>query len=118
MTVASDYQGGATIFQWQHVESEVFDLMDPPPCDFCTQGVKQDGSLIHTSPLNYHLIPLGHFSWKWNETRSRYHTYEKELLSGILTISTNFRALASLPVVWFCDNQATRSFLDGSFLKL
>ena len=115
-TDASDFQAGATIFQWQKVDGEVFANMHPKPKAFeemSTQGVKPDGTLIHNYPQNYHLVPLGHFSWKWNDTRCRYHTYEKELLAGILTIAINHRILAALPIVWFCDNQAIRSFLEA-----
>jgi len=57
-------------------------------------------------------VPLGHFSWKWNPTREKYQIYEKELLAGILAIGSNFRILGSLPIIWLCDNQATRTFLD------
>ena len=118
MTDYSDFQGGATIFQWQKVDPEVFRLMQktdqPKTQEYCTQGVNQDGTLQHNYPQGFHLVPLGYFSWKWNETRTRYHTYEKELLAGILAIAINFRILAALPIIWFCDNQATRSFLDGN----
>ena len=44
----------------------------------------------------------------------RYHTYEKELLAGTLTIATQYRILSHLPLVWLCDNQATVTFLDGA----
>ena len=60
------------------------------------------------------MVPLGHWNWKWNPTRQKYNTYEQELLSGILTIATNYRFLVNLPIVWFCDNDAVKTFLDNA----
>ena len=116
MTDASDSQGGATIFQWQLVPEEVLKqvrIVSPQgEHEFETKGVKPDGSLDHTYPSSFALVPLGHYSWKWNDTRKRYNTYERELLAGVLAISTQFRMLSHQKIVWFCDNQATRSFID------
>jgi hypothetical protein len=79
-----------------------------------TKGIHPDGSLDHSYPPSYALVPLGHYSWKWSDTRKRYNTYERELLAGILAMSTQFRMLSHQKIVWFCDNQATRSFLDSA----
>ena len=118
LTDASDSQGGATIFQWQLVPNEVLKNVRkdfvPDVSSFETKGVKPDGSFDHNYPSSFALVPLGHYSWKWNDTRKRYNTYERELLSGVLAISTQFRMLAHQKIVWFCDNQATRSFIDSA----
>ena len=76
----SDVGGGSTIFQWQTLEKEQI------PIKFQTMGVKNDGKLKHTYPENYRLVSLGHWNRKWNPARSKYSTYEQELLGGVLTI--------------------------------
>ena len=103
----SDVGGGSTIFQWQTLEKEQI------PIKFQTMGVKNDGKLKHTYPENYRLVSLGHWNWKWNPARSKYSTYEQELLGGVLTISSNYRFLSNLPIIWLCDNEAVKSFLDN-----
>ena len=114
LTDSSDVQGGATIFQWQSVPNEVLERLGKTPIPpYETKGIKPDGTFDHTYPSTYTLVPLGYYSWKWNTTRQRYHTYERELLAGVLTLGTQYRMLAHLPIVWFCDNQATKSFLDS-----
>ena len=82
ITDASDVGGGSSMYQWQTL------MPSQIPAPFYTFGTKGDGSLKHTYPPNFHLVPLGHFNWKWNSTRAKYHTYEKELLAGVLTIAT------------------------------
>lgn len=59
------------------------------------------------------LVPLGHYNWKWNEARQKYTTWEKEILSGVLTIASQGRILQNLPIVWMTDNEAATSFLKG-----
>ena len=103
----SDVGGGSTIFHRQTVEKEQI------PTKLQTMGVKNDGKLKHTYPENYRLVSLGHWNWKWNPARSKYSTYEQELLGGVLTISRNYRFLSNLPIIWLCDNEAVRSFLDN-----
>ena len=106
VTDASDIGGGATIFQWQNL-----DQAQVPP-EFQTTGMSKDGLMVHNYPENFRLVPLGHWNWKWNPTRQRYFTYEQELLAGVLTISTQSRILQNLPIVWFCDHEALKTFLD------
>ena len=79
-----------------------------------TLGVEKDGKLKHTHDEDaFHLIPLGHFNWKWSSSRAAYSTYEQEVLSGILTLSSQIRILGHLPIVWLCDQEATSSFARG-----
>ena len=106
ITDSSDKGGGGTLFQWQSLEKEQI------PSKYQTLGINTDGTLKHTYPEKYRLVPIGHWCWKWNPTRQRYMTYEQELLSGVLTIASQFRILSHLPMVWFCDNEAMKSFLD------
>ena len=114
LTDSSDLQGGATIFQWQLVPHEVLKEVKGMNENMETTGLKPDGTLEHSYSSSYALVPLGHYSWKWNNTRQRYNTYEREILAGVLTMATQYRILAHQKVVWFCDNQATRSFLDAA----
>ena len=39
-------------------------------------------------------------------------TYEQELLSGVLTIASQYRILSHLPIIWFSDNEALKNYLD------
>ena len=106
VTDASDRGGGGTLFQWQ--------ALDPSqvPQGFSTQGMSKDGEILHNYPSEFRLVPLGHWNWKWCPTRSRYSTFEQELLSGVLIFSTQSRIINNLPVVWFCDHEALKHFLD------
>ena len=106
ITDSSDKGGGGTLFQWQKMEKEQI------PPKFRTWGVNGDGTLKHNYPPDYRLVPIGHWNWKWNPTRQRYMTYEQELLSGVLTFASQFRILAHLPIIWLCDNEALKTFLD------
>ena len=106
ITDSSDKGGGGTLFQWQKMEKEQI------PPQFRTLGVNGDGTLKHSYPPDYRLVPIGHWNWKWNPTRQRYMTYEQELLSGVLTFASQFRILSHLPIIWLCDNEAIKTFLD------
>ena len=63
--------------------------------------------------LQWVLVPLGHWNWKWNQARGNYSTYEQELLAGMLVLSSQARLLGSNPVVWLCDQEPVRSFQKG-----
>ena len=53
-----------------------------------TVGVNRDGSLKQNyDSQEFHLVPIGHWNWKWSSPRADYSTYERELLSGTLPIS-------------------------------
>ena len=74
--------------------------------------MSKDGELLHNYPSEFRLVAIGNWNWKWDPTRSRYSTFEQELLAGVLIFSTQARILQPLPVVWFCDHEALRTFLD------
>jgi transposase InsO family protein len=107
VTDASDLGGGSSLYQWQSLHHEQI----PENCR--VEGIQQDGKFVHSFPSFCALVPLGHWNWKWNEARAKYDVYQRELLSGILTIGAQFRILAGLNIVWFCDNSATKTFLDA-----
>jgi hypothetical protein len=104
---ASDLGGGSLLFQFQDLEEGEI----PKQCR--VDGMNPDGTLKHNYPSSCRLVPLGNFNWKWNEARSKYDVYQRELLAGILTLGSQFRIVSGLPIIWLCDNQATKTFLDG-----
>jgi len=107
ITDASDVGGGATLFQWQTLESEQIPIGAYP-----TTGINPDGTMKSDHPPTHFLVPLGNWNWKWSETRQKYHIWELEMLSGVLTLAANFRIVAGLPLVWLTDNEALSKFLD------
>ena len=106
VTDASDLGGGASIYQWQSLSKEEKKAIGE------TLGVNRDGCLKHTHE-GQALVPLGYWNWKWNPTRQGYATYEKELLAGILTLGSQRRIVAHLPIVWLCDQEAVSQFTKG-----
>ena len=111
MTDASNVGGGGTLFQWQALQKEEFDLAI---FQWGTDGLNQDGTLKHSYPDDkWVLVPLGHWNWKWNQARGNYSTYEQELLAGMLVLSSQSRLLGSNPVVWLCDQEPVRTFQRG-----
>ena len=106
VTDSSETGGGACLFQWQTLNPEVLK-------DCHTQGVNADGSLKHNYPNDATLTPLGNWNWKWNSTRQAYDTHQKELLSGVLTLRSQFR-IVGRKILWLGDNSAVKSFLDGA----
>ena len=107
VTDASDVGGGATLFQWQTLEQEQI----PHGLDKTT-GLKPDGTIKHDYPSHFYLVPLGNWNWKWSPTRQKYHIWELEILSGVLTLAANFRIVAGLILIWLSDNEALSKFLD------
>ena len=51
----------------------------------------------------WRLVPHGHWNWKWNAARSHHHTYEQELLAGVLVLASQHRILGTNPITWLCD---------------
>ena len=92
MTDSSDIGGGGSLYQWQKLKQDEGETLS------ATLGVNRDGTLRHNFSENFLLVPLGYYNWKWNPTRRNYATYEQELLSGILTLGSQKRILAHLPV--------------------
>ena len=111
MTDASNVGGGGTLFQWQALEKEEFDLAISQSG---TEGLNRDGTLKQSYPDNkWVLVPLGHWNWKWNQARGNYSTYEQGLLAGMLVLSSQARLLGSNPVVLLCDQEPVRTFQKG-----
>ena len=104
---ASDVGGGSILFQFQDLNNEEI------PTSAKVDGLNSDGSIRHNYPASCVLVPLGHWNWKWNDARVKYDVYQCELLAGILTLRSQFRILSGLPIIWFCDNKATKTFLDS-----
>ena len=77
-----------------------------------TVGVTCDGSLKHNyNSQESHLVPIGHWNWKWSSTRANYSTYERELLSAILLVSGQSPLFGRNSVVWLCNQESTETFL-------
>ena len=86
VTDASNVGGGGTLFQWQALEKEEF---DSAISQWGTDGLNGHGNLKHSYPDDkWLLVPLGHWNWKWNQARGNYSTYEQELFSGMLVLSS------------------------------
>ena len=47
--------------------------------------------------------------WKWKQARGKYSTYERELLAGMLVLSSQSQLLGNNPVVWLCDQEPVRT---------
>ena len=111
VTDASNVGDGGTLFQWQALEKGEF---DSAITQWGTDGLNRDGTLKHSHPDDkWVLVPLGHWNWKWNQTRGNYSTYEQELLAGRLVLSSKAHLLGSSPVVWLCDQEPVRTFQKG-----
>ena len=109
ITDASDVGGGGTIYQWQELSPA-----ELTHCHYRSSGLKRDGSLKHDYPTSeWRLVPLGHWNWKPNQARSKYSTYDQELLAGMLVLLSQSRLLGSNPFVWLCDREPVKSFQKG-----
>ena len=113
ITDSSDVGGGSTLFKWQEIYPEkIPQKNDTNLPEFNTKGANPDGTFKHNYPENFRLVPLGHWNWKWSDARQKYHSWEQEILSGVLTLASQTRIVSNLPIVWFTDNEAATSFLD------
>ena len=111
VTDASNVGGDGTLFQWQGLEKEKF---DSAISQWGTDGLNIDGTLKHSYPDDkWVLVPLGHWTWKWNQARGNYSTYEQELLPGMLVLSSQSQLLGSNRVVWLCDQEPVCIFQYG-----
>ena len=79
-----------------------------------TTGMNRDGTLQHNHPDDYQLVPLGSWNWKWNPTRQNYSTFEKELMAGVLVLSSQRRIIGGNPIIWFCDQSAVQQFVQNA----
>ena len=106
VTDACDVEGGGTLYQWQELHPA-----ELSHCQFQTSGLNRDGTLKHDYPGNEsRLVPLSHLNWKWNQARSKYTTYDQELMAGMLVLSTQSRLLGNNPIVWLCDQEPVKTF--------
>jgi hypothetical protein len=112
VTDSSNVGGGAALFQWQSLCLEQLPEKVKNGLTGVT-GVKVEGNLKHNYPPEVRLVPLGHYNWKWSESRQKYHSWEQEILSGVLTLASQSRILQHLSIVWMTDNEAATSFLKG-----
>ena len=60
----------------------------------------------------WRLVPLGHWTSKWNAARSHYHTYEQELLAGVLVLASKHRILGTNPITWLCFQDSVKYFME------
>ena len=105
----SDVEGGETIYRWQELNPA-----ELTHCNYRTSGLNCDGSLKHNYPSSeWRLVPLGHWSWKWNLARSNQSTYNQELLAGMSVLSSQSRLLGPNPILWLCDQEPVKSFQKG-----
>ena len=111
MTDASNVGGGGTLFQWQAYEKEEF---DSAISQWGTDGPNRAFTLRHSHPDDkWVLVPLGHWNWKWHQARGNYSTYERELLAGMLVLSSQSGLLGGNPVAWLCDQETVSTFQKG-----
>jgi hypothetical protein len=60
------------------------------------------------------LVFLGHWGWKWSSARTRYSTFEKELLAGVLLLAAHMDLLQKATSVWwFTDASGISDFIRG-----
>ena len=108
VTDASNVGGGGSFFQWQSLTGEERNAI---PHETIVTGVLPNGVLRKENDLSMLiLVPLGHWNWKWSGARSRYATYEQELLAGILVLSGQSRIFNRNKIAWLCDQKAVESF--------
>ena len=58
------------------------------------------------------VVPFGHWNWKWKAARSHYHTYEQELLAGVLVLASQHRIVGTNPITWLCDQDSVKYFME------
>ena len=109
-TDASDVAGAGSLFQWQFQSKEQLKTLP----EGTTTGVNRDGTLRHSYDEQWVLVPIGHWGWKWSAARKNYSTYERELLAGVLVLSSQYRILNSNPTVWLTDQKSLESFLTNA----
>ena len=113
VTDAWNVGGGGTLYQWQQLSPA-----EMSHCQFQTSGLSRDCTLKHDYPANeWHLVPLGHWNWKWNQARANCSTYNQELLAGMLVLSSQSRLLCTNSIVWLCDQAPVKTFQKGPLLK-
>ena len=82
LTVASNVGGAGTLLQLQKLITD--------ECKDIDYRLRVQGSTNHGfmksdyDTQDWRVLPVGHLNWKWNAARPHYHTYEQELLAGVL----------------------------------
>ena len=109
VTDASHQGGGGFLAQWQEPpateQSEEVSQESPH-----VTGVLRDGTLRKEGGQGWVLVPLGYWSRRWNKARENYSTWEKELMSGVLVLSSQRRLVEGRAVVWLTDQKALEGF--------
>ena len=104
ITDASNVGGGGTLFQWQKLTMDQCKDID---YRLRVQGVTREGFMKSDyDTQEWRLVPLGHWDWKWNAACSHFHTYEQELLAGVLVSASQNRILGTNPITWLCDQDS------------
>ena len=107
ITDSSKLGGGGGLWQWQPIDPENPKEFGP------STKVNSKGELMPERE-DFRLVPLGHWGWKWSPTRKNYGTWEQEVLSGVLLLSSQDRTLRYAPsIVWLCDQSAAAVFREG-----
>ena len=110
VTDACDVWRVGTLYQWQ----------EPNPaklahCQYHTSVLNCDGTLKHDHHANEcRLVPLGSWTWKWNQAQSNYSTYDQEFLAGKLVLSSQSRLLSTRSIVWLCEQEPVKTFQKGT----
>ena len=104
---SSNKGGGGGLWQWQPLDPDHSQDFGPS-----TKANSKRELVPHWE--HYRLVPLGHWGWKGNKTRSHYSVWEQELLAGILLLSSQEQTLKLAPsITWLCDQSACSAFKDG-----
>ena len=110
ITDASNVRGGGTLLQLQKLSTDQCKDIDYRPR---IQGVTGEGFMKSDYDIQkWHLVPLGHWNGKWNAARSHYHTYEQELLAGVLVLASQHRILGTNSITWLCDQDSVKYFME------
>ena len=57
---------------------------------------------------------LGHWGWKWSGARTRYPSFEKELMAGVLLMASQKALIqTAVEVVWITDASSVKDFVHG-----
>ena len=110
ITDASNFGGGGTLLQWQKLTTDQCKDID---YGLRVQGVTREGFMKSDyDTQEWRLVPIGHSNWKWTAARSHYHTYEQELLAGVLVLASQHRIPGTNPITWLCDQDSVKYFME------
>ena len=110
ITDASNVGGGGTLLHWQKLTTEQCKDIE---YRLRVQGVTREGFMKSDyDTQEWRLVPLRHWNWKWKAARSHYHTYEQELLAGVLVLASQHRILGTNPITWLCDQDSVKYCME------